>query len=113
MTALLTAQMRFAGMVAALIVEAQRQGYGVTLGEAWRSPAEAARLSTVGKGITASLHCQRLAVDLLLFRDGVYLTNTADYEPLGAWWEGQGGAWGGRFTRADGNHFSLAWGGVK
>lgn len=104
-------QALFAQMAALLIIKAGDMGYAVTLGEAYRSPAEARRLAAMGSGIAGSLHCDRLAIDLCLFRGGVYLTATADYEPLGIWWEGKGGAWGGRF--GDGNHFSLENGGRK
>lgn len=100
-------QALFAQMAARLIVQAAAMGYAVTLGEAYRSDQEAARLAVTGAGIARSLHCQRLAIDLNLFRDGKYLTDTADYLPLGEWWESIGGAWGGRFGRADGNHFSI------
>ena len=106
-------QSRFALMVALLLTETDHMGYSATLGEAYRSPEEAKRLAGEGKGIVESLHCIRLAVDVNLFKEGVYLTNTKDYEPLGKWWESIGGSWGGRFTRADGNHFSLAHEGRK
>jgi hypothetical protein len=55
---------------------------------------------------TGSFHYMRLAIDLNLFWKGTYLTETADYEVLGEYWESLGGTWGGRFD--DGNHFS--WG---
>jgi len=107
----------FAYLVAALILHAELLGFDVTLGEAWRSPEEAARLAKAGKGIKRSLHCDRLAIDLNLFKNGKYLTKPQDYEPLGAWWESQGIAlgllccWGGRF--GDGNHFSISHAGRK
>lgn len=105
-------QQRFASLVARLILEAQTRGYEVTLGEAFRSAEEAARLAKIGSGISRSLHTQRLAIDLNLFVDGVYRSDTESYRPLGEWWEAQSSgeivcAWGGRFTRADGNHFSI------
>lgn len=102
-------QVHFAWLVGQLLLEAQMQGYGVTLGEAWRSKPEAERLAKAGKGIKNSLHCQRLAIDLNLFRDDVYLTDTESYRPLGEWWEQQDRLcrWGGRFPRPDGNHFEM------
>jgi hypothetical protein len=111
-------QSRFAVLVAQLILEAQRLGYQVTFGEAYRSPEEAARLAHAGLGIARSLHTDRLAIDLNLFVDGVYQTATSAYGELGAWWEAQSDdevvcAWGGRFARADGNHFSIAHGGRR
>lgn len=102
-------QSEFALLVAELIQIANAMGYSVTLGEAWRSPEEAARLAKAGKGILNSLHTQRLAIDLNLFKNGVYLTESESYQPLGEWWEQRHelARWGGRFSRPDGNHFSF------
>ena len=82
-------------------------GYAVTFAEAYRTPEQAAIYAKDGRGIKDSLHCQRLAIDLNLFKDGNYLTNTEDYEPAGIYWESLNplNKWGGRFTRKDGNHF--------
>jgi hypothetical protein len=102
-------QSLFARLVAQLIVEAENQGFEVTFGETYRSPEEARRLAKLGKGIINSLHCSRLAIDLNLFRDGRYLSSTESHRPLGEWWETQHELcrWGGRFSRPDGNHYSL------
>ena len=113
MSELLSAQAKFAQMAASLIIKAGELGYQVTLGEAYRSAEEARRLAGIGKGVVNSLHCKRLALDVNLFKSGVLLTKTEDYAQLGAWFESIGGAWGGRFSRADGNHFSLPFEGVK
>lgn len=106
----------FALRVARLLQKAHALGYDVTFGETYRSPEEAARLAALGKGIKTSLHTQRLAIDLNLFKDGVYLSSTEAHRPLGEWWEGQSSdgvecAWGGRFN--DGNHYSIAHGGRR
>lgn len=106
----------FARLVPRLIDRAYGLGYEVTLGETWRSPAEAERLYKIGIGIKYSLHTKRLAIDLNLFVGGKYLTSNESYEPLGEWWEMQTTpeyecCWGGRF--GDGNHFSIAHGGRK
>lgn len=106
-------QSLFARLVARLIVEADALGYEVTFGEAYRSPETAAIYAQQGRGITKSLHTQRLAIDLNLFKDGVFLQTSEAHRPLGEWWEAQSTAeytckWGGRFTRPDGNHYSLA-----
>ena len=104
-------QSLFADLAASLIKEAHFRGYAVTFGEAYRSPEEAARMAKLGKGIKNSLHCQRLALDLNLFKDGKYLSSTEAHQPLGEWWEQQHPLcrWGGRFK--DGNHYSLEHGG--
>lgn len=109
-------QSHFVRHVARLIEEATYRGYDLTFGETYRSPEEAARLAALGKGIVTSLHTKRLAIDLNLFKDGVYLTDMEAYRPLGEWWEKQSDsdctcAWGGRFN--DGNHFALAHGGRR
>lgn len=106
----------FAQLVAGLIITAKGMGYAVTFGEAYRSSEEAARLAKAGKGIKASLHTQRLAIDLNLFRDGKYLTSSDAHRPLGELWESLSTpdyqcCWGGRF--GDGNHYSITHGGKK
>ncbi len=114
-------QTQFALMVARLIVHATELDYEPTLGEAYRTPEQAAINAKKGTGIEHSLHCDRLAIDILLFKGGIYLTSTCDYEQLGEWWESIGGTWGGRFKRdpvtgkggPDGDHFSLAYQGRK
>jgi hypothetical protein len=104
-------QSLFVLLVSDLIRHAALLGYGLTFGETYRSPEEAARLAKLGKGIANSLHTQRLAIDLNLFKDGVYLSSTEAHRQLGEWWEGLHPLcrWGGRFK--DGNHYSLTHGG--
>lgn len=116
-------QSLFVRLIADLINHAYAQGFELTFGECWRSPEEAARLASVDKGIAQSLHTQRLAIDLNLFRDGKWLTALEAYRPLGEYWEQQSHvpdyqcSWGGRFKdsqgnlRPDANHFSVAHGG--
>ncbi|MEM5487057.1 M15 family metallopeptidase [Enterobacter cloacae] len=106
-------QQKFTVMIGQLIARASALGYGLTFGEAWRTPEQAQLNARSGKGIAASLHTQRLAVDFNLFINGVYQADSAAYRPLGEFWESIGGTWGGRFSRPDGNHFSLEHGGVK
>jgi len=109
-------QSAFAILVAKLILQTQEVGYQITLGEAYRSPEEAARLAKEGKGIKNSLHTLKLAIDINLFGDGRYLNKTEDHIWFGEWWESQSTKdiqciWGGRF--GDGNHYSVAHGGRK
>ncbi|EMR7185924.1 TPA: M15 family metallopeptidase [Escherichia coli] len=106
-------QQLFTVMIADLIHWAQEHGYRLTFGEAYRTPEQAALNAKTGKGIRNSLHTLRLAVDFNLFINGEYQTDTDAYRPLGEYWESIGGTWGGRFSRADGNHFSLEHNGVK
>lgn len=108
----------FARLVARLIEHACRLGYEVTLGEAYRPPAQAAANAAAGTGIRNSLHTQRLAIDLNLFEAGEYQTDSEAHRPLGEFWESLSTpdyrcCWGGRFARPDGNHYSIEHGGVR
>lgn len=94
-------QSRFVYMVALLIQFAYLRGYALTFGDAW---------ATTGH-MKNSLHYDRLAIDLNVFKGGQWLTRSVDLRELGEFWESIGGTWGGRFN--DGNHFSLAHGGRK
>ena len=104
-------QRKFTRMIADLIIWAYDNGYELTFAEAYRTPEQAALNAKSGKGISTSLHLDRLAVDFNLFKDGTYLTATDDHKALGEYWESIGGSWGGRFN--DGNHYSLEHGGRK
>lgn len=99
-------QKLFTRLVSELIEEIDLKGYDCTFGDAYRSPK-------VKYGHPKSLHRQRLAIDLNLFRDGKYLTSTKSHKLFGEWWEKQHPLcrWGGRFS--DGNHYSIAHGGMK
>lgn len=108
----------FSTLVAALLTEAHRMGYGVTLGECWRTPEEAKRNADEGDGITHSLHTIRLAIDINLWVGTTWLTRSEDYRALGEWWEAQSFGeikccWGGRFQKGDGNHFSVEHRGIR
>ena len=108
-------QRRFVPLVAKLIDFAYAQGYELSFGECYRSPEQAALNAQHGVGIANSLHILRLAIDVQLFKDGNYLTDSEAYKPLGDYWKSldPACAWGGDFTKRDGNHFSLSWGGIK
>jgi len=108
-------QSLFAQHIGWLLIVARGMGFDVTLGEAYRAPEIAAMYARDGRGISNSLHTQRLAIDLNLFKDGTYLTTSEAYTPLGEWWERQHelARWGGRFSRPDGNHFSFEHKGVR
>jgi len=86
-------------------VKAYSLGYTLTLGEGYTQADQDT------DHMKNSLHYVKLAQDLSLFHDGVYLTSSNAYEELGKYWESLGGAWGGRF--GDGNHFSLEHEGKK
>lgn len=109
-------QKLFPRLISKLIEYVYSNGYELTFGEAWRSPETAALYAKQKKGIKNSLHIDRIAFDILLFKNGKYLTDSKDYEWLGKYWESLGGilfetCWGGRF--GDGNHFSIMHDGRK
>jgi hypothetical protein len=92
-----------------LVGEIFRRGYTCRGGELWRPPEMMALNAQAGRGSLNSVHGLRLAIDLNLFKDGVWLQKSEDHEPFGIYWEGlhQLCRWGGRFKRRDGNHYSL------
>lgn len=105
-------QRKFTRMVADLITWAYANGYELTLGDAYRDPRVFGAVGfKEGYGRSSSNHKRRLAIDLNLFKDGLWLTSTEDHQALGEYWESIGGAWGGRFN--DGNHYSLEYNGHR
>ena len=88
-------QSRFVRKVALLILYAYEKEYELTFGDA---------LATTGHK-PDSFHYKGLAIDLNLFKNGRYLTETEDHACLGKFWESIGGSWGGRFE--DGDHYSF------
>ena len=96
-------QNKFAGMVAQLIIFAQQRGYQITFGDAFRD-------DRVTYGHPKSTHRFRLAVDLNLFKDGVYLSSDEDHSQFHDFWDSLGGA---ERIKKDGNHYSLEHGGIR
>jgi len=115
---LLEKQQTFVLLIGRLIDYCYREkGWKLTFGEAYRTPEQAALNAKTGKGISNSLHIQRLAVDFNLFKDG-WCTKSEDFKELGEYWESLSTpeaqcCWGGRFSKPDGNHFSILHNGVK
>lgn len=109
-------QSRFARNVARLLDKAHELGFEVTLGDAYRDPRVFGPIGQKrGYGRADSVHKQRLAIDLNLFRDGKFLSDSEAHRPLGEWWKAQGAdhRWGGDFRDSkdrptpDGNHYSI------
>lgn len=101
-------QRLFMKLLPRLIDYAYEQGYELSVGDAYRdSRLHGAVGVKMGYGHPNSNHKNRLAIDLNLFRDGVFLQATADHTPLGEFWEKLYPLcrWGGRFN--DGNHYSI------
>lgn len=118
MSQLVQKQHFFATTMARFIIELAARGYVVTFGEAWRNREVAEAYKKLGIGISNSLHWDRLAMDLNLRKHGMLLTDSEDYREAGELWESYSTpehkcAWGGRFKKPDGNHFSVAFGGRR
>lgn len=103
-------QSRFALGVALLIQKADEMGYSVTFGEAYRTPEQAALNAAKGSGISNSLHTERLAIDLNLFKGDRYITDGEGHTELGRWWKSLGTDYrhGGDFAKRDWNHYSIS-----
>lgn len=107
-------QKLFARLVPRLLDKLHELGLEATLGDAYRDPRVHGPVGTkLGYGHPKSAHKQRLAIDINIFKDGVYQTTEAWYKELGEWWEKQHdlARWGGRFQ--DPNHFSLEHEGIR
>jgi hypothetical protein len=108
-------QRLFMKLLGEFLVWLYKEGYEVTGGELQRSEEQAKANAASGSGIARSLHLIRLAIDLNLFINGAYQSDSAAYAPLGAKWKSMHPLcrWGGDFKDAqgrpkpDGNHFSL------
>jgi hypothetical protein len=106
-------QQDFTYDIGCLIRWAYDQGYELTFGDAYRSPAAHGDMGEQGPyGKAWSAHKQRLAVDFNLFIDGEWQQSTEAFRPLGEFWESlhTDNVWGGNFQ--DGNHFSRRWNGI-
>lgn len=97
---LLLKQFRFTYLVSLLIQFAYAKGYTLTFGDAW---------AKTGHKVN-SKHYSRLAIDLNLFKDSVWLKETEDHKELGTFWESLDPecVWGGRWQ--DGNHYQFTGG---
>jgi D-alanyl-D-alanine carboxypeptidase len=109
--ALSDSQATFSRLFAQLILWAHDHGYTVAIDMVARSPEEQARLVRIGASRTLkSAHVQRLAGDLLLFKNGQYVSDGEAYRPLGAYWTSLSPqcVWGGSWKSIkDYDHFEM------
>lgn len=101
-------RIKFTKLICQLIMWGNQQpGYQLALGRDFDEDNEPLR------HMKGSLHYMGLANDLALYIDGVYQEKTGAYKRLGDAWKALDPdcAWGGDFKKADGNHFSLRFGG--
>lgn len=102
-------QEAFLNDFAKLVLWCFENGYTATEGEGYRTPEQAKLNAAKSKGIVNSLHCDRLAHDINLFKGGVYISDSDGHRPVGEYWKSLDPAnrWGGDFKRLkDGNHYS-------
>lgn len=115
MTTLVAKQAFFASCVARFFFDLKTQGIEVTFGEAFRSPETCALYAKEGKGITASLHQLRLAVDLNFWSNDSLIQTSKEVADL--WQSYSIGIYeccaGFYFSRSDSDHFSIAHNGIK
>jgi len=100
----------FTRNIAQLIEYIYSKGYKCTLGEVFRTSAQARLYAATGKGIVNSNHCSRLAVDINLFSPtDEYLHDVKDYKQFGEYWEKLNpfNEWGGRWSNGDACHFEM------
>lgn len=126
---ILSAQKIFSTRLCRFVLLLNSRNYEITFGEIWRSDETARLYEKLGKGISKSLHRQRLAADLNLFKAGKWLTEPEEYEEAGELWKQMSSEylthfWGGDFKKVDpatgelkpapdAYHFSIGWEGIK
>lgn len=121
MSELLDRQFLFSRSVPLLLHRIEFEGLQYKLGEIERKPGQAALNAAAGIGISNSLHLLGLAIDVHLFKDGVYLTDSSAHYKFGQFWKSLTSLhrWGGDFLDAsgrpkpDGNHYSIEYQGRK
>jgi hypothetical protein len=106
-------QSRFALNVAMLILEAEKRGYEVTFGDAYRDPRVHGKMGEkLGYSHPNSTHKVRLAIDLNLFSaTGEYITDDTGHRELHSWWVEKCG--GSPMIDGDPNHYSFEYRGVR
>lgn len=112
------AQRLFASRVPRLIDRIYDQGYECSIGDVFRDPrSHGAQGETSPYGRAKSAHKNKLAIDLNLFLDGVYITDSESHRQFGEYWvamDPENHVWGGSWTgrKKDGNHYSFRYGGI-
>lgn len=94
------AQEAFSLMLGKLLVFAYEKGYKVRMGDVWARDGHKAN----------SNHYIKLAADLNLFKDGVFLQDGSGHGELHDYWDLLGGA---KRIDNDLNHYSIEWQGRR
>jgi hypothetical protein len=104
----------FMRLLPRLIDKAHSLGYEIRGGDLFRDPRVHGDIGVKdGYGSRNSCHKLKLAIDLNLFKEGVFCATTESHKELGEWWKKQNDLcrWGGDFN--DGNHYSLEHNGFR
>jgi hypothetical protein len=110
MSELLQKQQTFLQNVAELILWCYEQGYELSAGELYRSQQQQDIYLKEGKSKVAhSKHQDRLAIDLNLFVNDVYMTTGEVFKPLADYWKSLNvnNRAGYDFSFHDNNHFEM------
>lgn len=102
--------------IAKTVTWCEENGYVLTGKELLRTPEQAALNAANGSGVVHSLHLNGLAIDMIVFKDGVMAETVDDFRPVGEFWKTLDPlcCWGGDFTtRPDADHFSITWMGIR
>jgi len=102
MSELLEKQFSFGRLLPRLLAAMLDAGYTYTLG--------CARCALPGHHRKGSCHYQGLAIDINLFKDGVWLKDGKDHEQFHDVWETMGGA---KRIPGDFNHYSIEYRGMR
>lgn len=105
-------QQKFALMLAEFILWLNKSGYKVRIGEVWR-PQEMQDLyvRTGRSKAKYSKHQDKVAADLAIFKNGLWLKTKEDLKDIGKHWEEMDAdnRWGGNFQSiVDCPHFEFA-----
>ena len=98
----------FMRLLPRLIDHAHGLGFDIRGGDLFRDARAHGEMGEQGPyGNKNSNHKMKCAIDLNLFKDGVYLTTTADHQELGEWWDELHAQtrWGGAYD--DANHYEV------
>ena len=105
-------QSQFALNVAFLILEAEKRGYEITLGDAFRDKRVHGEYGEEkGYSHPKSTHKVKLAIDLNLFKDGHYISNDEGHRELHEFWVEKCG--GSPMIEKDPNHYSYEYQGIR
>ncbi len=103
----------FARLLPFMFFRALQLGYQIRPKELLRTKEQAKLNAANGTGIANSLHCDGLAIDIVLFKDGQPCWGSGEYTELGEFWESLHELASNGRDFNDGGHFSIRDGGRR